>query len=687
MVTKKERLEKKQFIWGVVTFLGIFVLKMLAYVKENDISLISDDMGQIAIAAVLGGKDWSEVIAQTSYYGFGYNFIFSILFRFIDNPYMIWLGVLIINGLGLGLCATGIYLIQEKIFGSKDYVLNSIIAIFICLGTAITWSTEYGVFISVWVTVVLFWKTYNAEGRQKTILSALFAMWLCYALTLHERNTTMVITVVIMIVLYGLIYKATLVKLQAFIPSFVVFYALEQFIKKAETAYLWAEKISDGTLKNTTVINGNQLWFLDDLLNGIQIMVAVVLSNLYTLINRTYGLGAFVIVFVFYVFIQMCKQKTFSIKFEEERVEKTPEFFFGVFSVIATLIIIVGLAVQWGRGIANQNFYSYKGLVYFRYYSPFLMPSILAILSYMRKYKVNFALPAIAGYFALYVMMRATLLEKMIFAELNSERDTKVLWAWVPWFSDMKDYHLAANASLLVVILVVLLFTYFKKNIFIPMLAMLIVFRGSVLFECETPSIVCKEVDKTYELYSAIGDKLPDEIYSTNYIYSLQYMLGDKKVITQEMPAEEEGIQFSKEKIDGMENCSLFKLETTEYLYVNGEELSDVIETYGIKRCRPLLEETESIFSELGINHEWEIYVEPNMVDLTKELKELGYTVTDRMETQTEGKSILLFSSMNGFSAEQYLMQGYYIYELDSGYIGINDVDVFMALEEMYRAE
>lgn len=558
-------------IYMLSTFFITFVFQTIKLFKVIDISLISDTIGQLALATNLAGLDWQYAISNASYYGWGYNFIFSIFFKLTSNPYIIYYAIRGFNILMVSLTAVLIYVLSEKLLGTNNRCLSCICASFLGIQSSIEWSTECSVFIAVWITAFLIIYVYGLERKTKKsyMVSFVLGIWLCYALTLHERNMTILFSVVILYVFVFLMSKKSLFDILPFATSLIVCYPLEQLLKNKVINLLW---ISSGGLKNTTVFNGNQFWFFEDLVDGISIMIGTVFSNMYTLINKTYGLSIVATVILFQILYKILSDKFLSRK--EKNI--TTEQILMLFSFCATFIVILGIAVQWGRGIYSINFYSYKGLTYYRYYLVYFWPAILVTCLWLRKNKKFNRIITIVSYILISFFFIYVIKEKILFAQSKESRDLKLNNAWIDLFST-SDY--AACLSFVVILLLLLLLCIrWKKMIYIVLVsAFIMTVAGNFKIDSlSVPQLTCSSSGGIYNLLSNREmEILSGKIYTEKKNYTLQYMLNRYTVVYEiSNISEKNHIIFDTSYVEAKygSDYKCYCLDENEYIYVHGYE-------------------------------------------------------------------------------------------------------------------
>lgn len=569
----KEKELNSHHMYMLSVFIATFIFQFLKLCNTINISLISDNIGQLAIAAELANLDWQNAIAEASYYGWGYNFIFSLLFKLSSDPYFIYYAIRIFNILIISFISVLIYYFSEKILNANNKTFSLMVSVFIAIQASIEWSTECSVFIIVWIINILLAYLYSLERKSKKsfFLSMTLGISLCYAITLHERNMTLLFSVIIIYLFCFIFNKTRAFDFVPFIGSMIVFFPIEQTLKNLIINSFWP--IKDEVIKNVTVFNGDQLWFINDLFDGIKVMIGVIVSNLYTLTNITYGLVVIGILLLLQM-LYICFKNKFCLK---QRTNMSANEFCFLYSFIATAIIILGLSVQWGRGIAIQNFYSYKGLTYYRYYAVYFWPAVLVICNKLLKNeKVNqFGALVIYGFFS--IVFIGIIKDKILFAQGLESRDLKLNNAWIRAFSNSEYNEVLSFIIILILIVVLCSKLKYKLQLFLAFVLVLTILGNNNSMLPTIPALTCDSAGSIYELYSSMSNNdLPKEIYSASQNYTLQYMLNRYTVVydISKLPNNEH-IIFDKDYAENKYGIGYkcYRLDENEYIYVYGDGL------------------------------------------------------------------------------------------------------------------
>lgn len=686
MSQKMNAIKGNEKFWVAITFLLTMVLKIVSNMHSVNINLIKDEIGYLALPVTLAGLNWSSVIRQSSYYGFGYIVLFTPLFKWVDNPYVIWIAIRLVNIIGLSALAIGLFYLQKIVFKKQDSLWNCAVAVFICQFASISWDQEYSIFVSVWVAVCIFWSAYNSCGKKKVWMSILLAFWVCYSMTLHERNMVLAMAVIIMILFYGIVFRQKAVSFLPFVSSFIVFYNIQEYVKQSVVERLYPIVQSGETVANTEVFTGDMLWFLDDIYASLKIMLNIVLANIYTLINQTYGMAIIAFVIFVYQLIMLFKKESR----QKEKEEKNPILFFLFFSFLTTAIMMAGLAVKWGRGISSGDNYSYKAMTYYRYFGAYIWPAVFCFLISKENKKLWMYVVSAIGYIGTYLCMNGYIIEQFVQASNKSHSTISLINAWVPWVCNIPDPYKAAFLSLACVLVIGLIFWKLNhKKILVVWISCLMI---QSLCQMEIPRYTSYAVEGTYGVYAKIGDELPDIIFvdpmSYDLWYTMQYMLLDTELILYKPGSDTEFVYFTRNKDPQItaEGVRRLDLNVYEHVYVLGDELQESIRQAGYEFAPFLEEEAIWLLEKLNIDDRMKV-----IVDMGSELEDIlaqsGYNVSVENMFENSDETKIVFSKYLLASVDALYAAGYYVREISDGFVLTNDVDLFLEIENIYLNE
>lgn len=571
-----QTIKKKYVFIDCLVFFSVVLWHIFLYFKGGSISLISDQIGQLAITTWLSGNDWKDLISETSYYGWGFNWIFGALFRLTSNPYTIDLIIKIILSLVVAVGSLCIFKTIHILDNNREE--NSLLFAIISIIAGVSTPTGYGstgtVFTIVGVIAYTFVNAANQEIllKKRIALQILLGFELIYAISLHERNVIFLGAFFVMIFTFWIVCidnKAVFLRelipcLSAILLIGIIFIVLKKII----ILNIWSYDSSDGAIKNSTIIRGNFIWFLDDLWKSFTLFMSCILSNIYTYCNNTYGIGSISIVVFFKVLIGDLFLKK---KISKNSILEMLIIWLG----LTILLIICGLSFDGARGVYKGNYNNYVNWMYPRYYISYSYLLVGLSVIYILKDVVN-RTKIVAWSFLIYLISGLYFAYRMIpILENSQEYATRIIKIYLAWLLDFGDNILNIKISFLIVFIVLMLIIKDKKNyigVFILTMAVILSWNTSPLSQ-----IKCYSCGALYDFYSQNGiDYFPQDIYTvSNSRYTLQYMI-NRKTIRYGMPPDElnQAVFFSNSQNKELQDDYVeIELDNNEWIYLKGIDL------------------------------------------------------------------------------------------------------------------
>ena len=385
---KKNKLVIKDYLF---TFLISFCAIILKICTTNSYTIGTDQIGTLATASKLAGLEWDVAISHAKYYGFGYYWIYSILFKLTDNPHVIVYVHYFIVAILISLVSCLILHMAVNLLDMKKtkllYFVPTVIAFeTACIGFATIINSPI-VYCVVWLAIYYLIKAYKEKDTKKRVLfSIASSVFFVYILYLHETVVALYIALFVAFILVRIIWKEWIADPRVFGTIMICGVVSQRVIRNGVINSVWLTN-SAGELNNTSAFQTTSLWFLENK-TTLKIFIDVVISNFLNLNERTFGLVSVAICFAVW-----CLIKNLFKKGDDENTEISEKicFILSVISLCSAAIIILGLGASWGRrayqvyiganGLSNE----FRGYAYPRYFMPYFTPGILAMIAYLSK--------------------------------------------------------------------------------------------------------------------------------------------------------------------------------------------------------------------------------------------------------------------------------------------------------------
>lgn len=370
-------IEKHEKIFVICMMILASMILSRAFFSVYPLHTTTDELGAIVGAATLAGYDWSGVIEQSGYYGFGYYALFAPLFKLNLSPVMIYRLILVTTRILRGSIISFIVYYIGKKYYRYDSKLNLLLVSIIC---SIPLYPNYDanivndvvLDIFLWLVILSICKIAENTGNRRKCIKWIMSYLLLsfWGLFLHTRAVIIVIASVM--VLTGiLIYKRE--KVLLFSGGVILLTLLGNELIKQYQNYIWSGK--EG-LANTSASVTKNFSLLDSKTWEIWIHMLVGHVSVQTLLTGGLFLLAIVgtINYLWCVFVQKGKSENVYVNI-----------------VLAVSILCIGgafaafLVSNWFGNMYNTwdtaekgKVYAYKALTYVRYWNVFAMPFLFS---------------------------------------------------------------------------------------------------------------------------------------------------------------------------------------------------------------------------------------------------------------------------------------------------------------------
>lgn len=357
-------------------FIGkIFINSFLGVCTQNT---GGDEIGTIAGMTILSGYDWSEMISQTNYYGFGYSILMTPAFMFIKSPILLYQTLLAYNAFCLAMSALCAYKILTNFWGVKKRDAAWLAAASVTFVNNVlltnTVANESALILIMWVCLyVLNHLVYNREnGKKVTGLSGALAFLLSYGLLVHTRIIYFWGMMIVFVFFYFVIRKKVLVNLPSFLSIFLLGVFINRKIIRHVQNLLWkkaGENVLDNSIESLGGILERYQWVFK--YNGFKATVFTFVGEIWGTMSLT---GGILLVALILMTVIVLKRKDW-----EHSVAMVCTTV-SVFAVYIAIIVSVSLGAAHGvYNEATQGIAS-KWYIYVRYTALVMGPIFMITL-------------------------------------------------------------------------------------------------------------------------------------------------------------------------------------------------------------------------------------------------------------------------------------------------------------------
>lgn len=301
-------------------FLGIFLFKTIVNLFFGTLVLTTgqDEFGTIAGASYFAGLDWSGIVSELKYYGFGYSMLMAPVYWLFDNPRVIFQVMIAFNSVCLGVSGVICYNIIRDIFGISDNRFNVVTSIASTFFSCILLNSnavfnECALMMIEWMLVylLLLMQKKKDAGQSTLALTVIFSLISIYGFTVHTRIIYVLGASFIFIAMYLILKRKVLVNIPAFIGIMGVGYILVQKLIEAVQLKIWLTNDPEKLRNSVSNLGGyfGNVSYLKSA-SGIKGFIYTLWGQVYGMFSLSGGIFAIAVcIFVFIILSLLLKKK------------------------------------------------------------------------------------------------------------------------------------------------------------------------------------------------------------------------------------------------------------------------------------------------------------------------------------------------------------------------------------------
>ena len=367
----------KKFIYILILLICFLPRLKLASMSEP-LRTLSDELSTINGAAILAGYDWSGVVSNAGYYGFGSSFLLGFLFRLFNNPvliYRIFLGIFALIQSIPGVVA---YYILSDLYPKKNKALLALISIMLSYIVAVranVFYNEHFMILASWLIALMFYMLikHGDNRKLKVLYTSLLMVIIAISLLLHTRSQIYLIALALTVVLYLIIYRKSFLNLLTAVSLSVAGITLINLFIKLYQLHVWGTTHVRNASVNLNV-DGSSV----ELFDRIKAILMIFTGQLNTFSLISGSLITLAVLLIISVLIKALLNKDYRSNSNSSIILITGGFFSLCF--FGTML---AQSISWSSGLVKNitegtsNSY-YPALTYIRYAAPYFGPMLLA---------------------------------------------------------------------------------------------------------------------------------------------------------------------------------------------------------------------------------------------------------------------------------------------------------------------
>ena len=398
MIVKHEKIKVS------LLMLIAYIFLLIGVINSYPLHTSTDELGGIVGAAHFAGLDWSGIISNGGYYGFGYYSLFFWIFKITDSPLIIYRVIISITALiKVMIIPISYYILKNYLHVNSGYIyIIAFMMPFLHTSTVGAISNEYILELTLWLVIFLTCKIVENMNNWKLIIYSILLIFTClYSLFIHTRALTLIIALILVFTIYGIIDRNK--KVIFIVNGIIISYFISKKIIELYQNSIY--KISGSEIRNGSVVVNLGFNLLDK--NTWDVWFHMIVGLIGTESIITGGLLILGIVTVTWYLIYL-----FKIKRDILGIQGNMILAITVLCIGATIVAFcvsdwfAGMLATWGQEGASKN-YAYKGLAYVRYWNIYVPPFIMCIIALLSKvnYKkiINISLLCLVVLYVLYI--------------------------------------------------------------------------------------------------------------------------------------------------------------------------------------------------------------------------------------------------------------------------------------------
>lgn len=305
-----DRISDRQ-ICILLYMISFFMMTALGSVLS--VSYILDETGTVANAAYLAGYNWHNWVTNTGgyFYKYGQAPFYAWIFKCVNNPYLIYKLMMIVNGAFVAFVPVMAYRICRHHLQQDNKMkcaMLSFVLIFVPATVLYSLFARADVMLIAfaWITLYVLLQAGDQTKKNRQILySALVAFVSVYMYMCHSRGIVFVIAVFMVVVAWRFFAKEKNICFPSYLVSLVVWLMVDKKLTRFFKSNIWGTGAKKNTLENMNYDKYRNLLTLD----GIKTVLNNVTGWMFSTFLGTFGLAILGLLFSMVVIVFFVAKK------------------------------------------------------------------------------------------------------------------------------------------------------------------------------------------------------------------------------------------------------------------------------------------------------------------------------------------------------------------------------------------
>lgn len=269
-------------------------LMMLVLGLPLSVSYILDETGTVANAAFLAGNNWNDWVNSTGgyFYKYGQAPFYFILFKLFSNPYILYKGMMVVNGIFVAFIPVLSYKILRKHLKIEDKSQCTLLSLCTVVVPATVLYSLYArgdvmLIAFAWFALYAMLEAMDAkEKKEQIVWSSLTAFLSVYMYMCHSRGIVFVIAVFMVIIVLRFFMKNKNICFSAYIVNVILWILVDDRLTAFFKNSIWGSGNKKNTIENVNTDKYSSVFTAD----GIETIVKNVTGWLFNSFLGTFGL-------------------------------------------------------------------------------------------------------------------------------------------------------------------------------------------------------------------------------------------------------------------------------------------------------------------------------------------------------------------------------------------------------------
>lgn len=600
-VNRKIIKRSPHLIWAA--FLLALLPRMIFLGITYPMSIAGDESFLFLPAAEWAGYDWSGLSGMYRYYGYGFVVFLTPLFKWIQDPVLLYRIMVFLMILLQAAVAPVVYHLLRRFFGMQDgaaiLLISTLVSYLVFLRAVYVYNEfvyDTGFWLSLWVLLSL---QDAGENKKKRIgLTVLLLGVLTYEMTVHSRAVTLFLALGVTFFFYLWTYRKSILS----VPAGLLLGGAGLLL--AEKGIDYIVDLATTASSSSEIGNTSVAFSMGNILGNTKSWTAwlyIVAGQVNTMVLVTGGIALFAAALGCWLLWKALLRREDGFLEENRRYVLVC-----MYCLSAAAITILGQSLSWLTGVTNAIFEggnpdSLRAITYLRYYGVYFAPVVMVFLAWFVQKRDcrQFLVPACVAGGILQVFWFCCIIP--VFGEFNGTS-----WEFNPfsftkgWEDPIRIRTYLAAMVFFALFLAVGCYAVKRQRELLLLTLLTALFFYQYAFNCvyhegARGKITYASCEKTYEALMRVREELPEDIYvehtwvpesAQSLVCEYQFLLKDRHIVPGLPEEQTEGVYLCMDKETGSEleqsGYLCAALSEQAYIFSKDKEVIEALEKTGV---------------------------------------------------------------------------------------------------------